>query len=178
MVSHSDGVVWFFFFFFQAEDGIRDYKVTGVQTCALPISHLRSQPGRSVLRVCEPFGQLDTVSSSLRKIPKAVNNYPDGTFRFITGKQSILDQRTETCASATRFHPQTSVQYQRKPFKEGRKPAFPGGVRAACEQPYSGVRSTAATDSHPLLIGAQAAAPNRCQLRPGLSRLLADRKST
>src|SRR2546426_7950582 len=28
------------FFFFQAEDGIRDYKVTGVQTCALPISPL------------------------------------------------------------------------------------------------------------------------------------------
>src|SRR5256885_8992886 len=28
----------FQFFFFQAEDGIRDYKVTGVQTCALPIS--------------------------------------------------------------------------------------------------------------------------------------------
>src|SRR5256885_2325531 len=26
-----------FSFFFQAEDGIRDYKVTGVQTCALPI---------------------------------------------------------------------------------------------------------------------------------------------
>src|SRR5215475_5463011 len=31
---------WFicFFFFFQAEDGIRDFHVTGVQTCALPIS--------------------------------------------------------------------------------------------------------------------------------------------
>src|SRR5437762_8730216 len=28
-----------FFFFFQAEDGIRDTSVTGVQTCALPISH-------------------------------------------------------------------------------------------------------------------------------------------
>src|SRR5688500_20282540 len=27
--------------FFQAEDGIRDYKVTGVQTCALPISDSR-----------------------------------------------------------------------------------------------------------------------------------------
>ena len=26
-----------FFFFFQAEDGIRDHCVTGVQTCALPI---------------------------------------------------------------------------------------------------------------------------------------------
>src|SRR2546427_995259 len=30
-----------FFFFFQAEDGIRDLTVTGVQTCALPISSLR-----------------------------------------------------------------------------------------------------------------------------------------
>src|SRR2546426_2773928 len=30
----------FYFFFFQAEDGIRDYKVTGVQTCALPICPL------------------------------------------------------------------------------------------------------------------------------------------
>src|SRR5256886_10167164 len=43
-------------FFFQAEDGIRDLTVTGVQTCALPISHdagersgvahARSPPGR------------------------------------------------------------------------------------------------------------------------------------
>src|SRR5437588_10915774 len=30
-----------FFFFFQAEDGIRDHCVTGVQTCALPISRSR-----------------------------------------------------------------------------------------------------------------------------------------
>src|SRR5438034_8842988 len=30
-------VVWFWYFFFQAEDGIRDHCVTGVQTCALPI---------------------------------------------------------------------------------------------------------------------------------------------
>src|SRR5574341_2658287 len=32
------------FFFFQAEDGIRDYLVTGVQTCALPISLLGTSP--------------------------------------------------------------------------------------------------------------------------------------
>src|SRR6266850_2368526 len=37
-----------FYFFFQAEDGIRDYKVTGVQTCALPISHRRSQKAHCV----------------------------------------------------------------------------------------------------------------------------------
>src|SRR3989454_4495804 len=33
-LSSEDG----YHVFFQAEDGIRDYKVTGVQTCALPIS--------------------------------------------------------------------------------------------------------------------------------------------
>src|SRR2546430_5716875 len=36
------------FFFFQAEDGIRDLTVTGVQTCALPISPDAAVPG--------PFG--------------------------------------------------------------------------------------------------------------------------
>src|SRR5256886_9616023 len=36
--------MFFFFFFFQAEDGIRDLTVTGVQTCALPISHWRWHP--------------------------------------------------------------------------------------------------------------------------------------
>src|SRR5690606_40255859 len=30
-------ILYFFVFFFQAEDGIRDFHVTGVQTCALPI---------------------------------------------------------------------------------------------------------------------------------------------
>src|SRR2546426_12602056 len=35
-----------FFFFFQAEDGIRDYKVTGVQTCALPICLVTPSPSR------------------------------------------------------------------------------------------------------------------------------------
>src|SRR5207245_4258922 len=33
--------LFFSFFFFQAEDGIRVATVTGVQTCALPISHAR-----------------------------------------------------------------------------------------------------------------------------------------
>src|SRR5690606_40916910 len=34
----------FLFFFFQAEDGIRDFHVTGVQTCALPISGQAFRP--------------------------------------------------------------------------------------------------------------------------------------
>src|SRR2546426_1638574 len=38
------------FFFFQAEDGIRDYKVTGVQTCALPISAHQVRPAARARR--------------------------------------------------------------------------------------------------------------------------------
>src|SRR5687767_7430678 len=38
ITSRSSLVMVIFFFFFQAEDGIRDKLVTGVQTCALPIS--------------------------------------------------------------------------------------------------------------------------------------------
>src|SRR5216683_5103708 len=48
--------IFFFFFFFQAEDGIRDLIVTGVQTCALPISASTLREGamiaRRILDVC------------------------------------------------------------------------------------------------------------------------------
>src|SRR5256885_1232250 len=44
-------------FFFQAEDGIRDYKVTGVQTCALPISG--PTPAGPYRTVDNEFGVLD-----------------------------------------------------------------------------------------------------------------------
>src|SRR2546426_10957187 len=53
MSSTSDLLSWLMmFFFFQAEDGIREYKVTGVQTCALPISGRLRAPraGRQELR--------------------------------------------------------------------------------------------------------------------------------
>src|SRR3989442_3521418 len=44
-------LVFSFFFFFQAEDGIRDADVTGVQTCALPICRRIPAPrGRAVGR--------------------------------------------------------------------------------------------------------------------------------
>src|SRR2546427_1533431 len=39
-----------FFFFFQAEDGIRDLTVTGVQTCALPISGKRRAARETLFR--------------------------------------------------------------------------------------------------------------------------------
>src|SRR2546427_10301046 len=51
-----------FFFFFQAEDGIRDLTVTGVQTCALPISVLME--ARAIQR---------TVRQSARKMRLVVD---------------------------------------------------------------------------------------------------------
>src|SRR5260370_23395903 len=50
---------FFIFFFFQAEDGIRDSSVTGVQTCALPISAAPiwlpdEAPGTDQARLQEP----------------------------------------------------------------------------------------------------------------------------
>src|SRR5690606_39635041 len=45
-------------FFFQAEDGIRDFHVTGVQTCALPISSQLERPVRS---------RAISIDSSIRK---------------------------------------------------------------------------------------------------------------
>src|SRR2546422_6089788 len=47
-------VLFFFFFFFQAEDGIRDVAVTGVQTCALPISKNAWQKYQPLLD-CQAF---------------------------------------------------------------------------------------------------------------------------
>src|SRR3989440_6729874 len=41
----------YFFFFFQAEDGIRDLIVTGVQTCALPIFKLSKSETDNTLKI-------------------------------------------------------------------------------------------------------------------------------
>src|SRR5256886_11801987 len=49
-----------YFFFFQAEDGIRDLTVTGVQTCALPIS------ARSLCLPCDDYSVCFAVGSSCR----------------------------------------------------------------------------------------------------------------
>src|SRR3712207_8042895 len=56
MFGYTSCVLYFVFFFFQAEDGIRDIGVTGVQTCALPIL-----PG--VVYVWTGFGSVDVPPS-------------------------------------------------------------------------------------------------------------------
>src|SRR3989454_1365840 len=65
-----------FFFFFQAEDGIRDYKVTGVQTCALPIcswdAFINARP---VLDVDEMVPEAER--RALEALPASVHLYGD-----------------------------------------------------------------------------------------------------
>src|SRR2546429_4269180 len=59
-----------FFFFFQAEDGIRDVAVTGVQTCALPIYLLTRRPGElAVPPVFVAFDWLWSRGRDLRGLP-------------------------------------------------------------------------------------------------------------
>src|SRR2546430_8171830 len=69
----------FFFFFFQAEDGIRDLTVTGVQTCALPISWWGSEGVGTVPHALIAAYGGDTVLAS-----KKFAELMDGNMRLIT----------------------------------------------------------------------------------------------
>src|SRR2546425_12904687 len=60
--------MFIFFFFFQAEDGIRDKLVTGVQTCALPICVRRREAGVDALVVVQ--GKSDLLQGILALQPR------------------------------------------------------------------------------------------------------------
>src|SRR2546429_7272732 len=55
---NASGEVARVIFFFQAEDGIRDVAVTGVQTCALPICKKRARPKHSVVYATQSIHKL------------------------------------------------------------------------------------------------------------------------
>src|SRR6266404_9829777 len=98
----------FCFFFFQAEDGIRDKLVTGVQTCALPICPgtvasltLPQQPGRSFSgTVARTAGAIDMTSRTLR-IEVDFDNR-DG--QILPGAYGLIDLAVPVS------HPRVSVQ--------------------------------------------------------------------
>src|SRR5690606_39551531 len=78
--SFAPIILYLRFFFFQAEDGIRDFHVTGVQTCALPISPSSppSSPPPSPSPPLSPFPVSGGVGSPpewlLLSPPQAVRN--------------------------------------------------------------------------------------------------------
>src|SRR5688572_107565 len=72
----------FFFFFFQAEDGIRDLTVTGVQTCALPISGATPVPiPNTAVKPCSADGTPPERARESRPSPASLGKTPD---RFTT----------------------------------------------------------------------------------------------
>src|SRR5437588_3481784 len=88
----SDVVVFFsycfvFFFFFQAEDGIRDHCVTGVQTCALPIS------GRSWSSSSREGYFLYETSPALSSMLRVPSRCSIGTVTRILGR-TLLPRRS------------------------------------------------------------------------------------
>src|SRR2546430_17485278 len=76
MIYVTDEVGFGFFFFFQAEDGIRDLTVTGVQTCALPISWVVVRSEFDSRQLSSPIRKaLRTLDSSL---PVYVDTWSQG----------------------------------------------------------------------------------------------------
>src|SRR5207249_6688964 len=69
-------------FFFQAEDGIRDRNVTGVQTCALPIFHVIKDLTRA-LQLSPCFDDMDKRSL----LARIVKSYP-AVQSLISGEQT------------------------------------------------------------------------------------------
>src|SRR5690625_7604989 len=67
-------------FFLQAEDGIRDGHVTGVQTCALPIFAKNT-------RICETFRLRRRMTSS--SAPKSPNTAPEAPIVAVTKRELI-----------------------------------------------------------------------------------------
>src|SRR6266853_4337243 len=81
--------VIYFFFFFQAEDGIRDLTVTGVQTCALPISRRALDAGFTEVEV--------VVSASDTHNRKNVNRSTEQSLDEIAVVIDEVHQRGAAC---------------------------------------------------------------------------------
>src|SRR5256885_9729816 len=97
------------FFFFQAEDGIRDYKVTGVQTCALPISYV---PARNTIFLSLALGWAETLGA--HDIVIGVNaldysGYPDCRPEFVAAFERVANLGTRAGVEGTRFRVHTPL---------------------------------------------------------------------
>src|SRR5690606_14532825 len=77
------------FFFFQAEDGIRDFHVTGVQTCALPIS--RGANGVVIITTKRGKAGKNNIGFSLSK---SYSNAPKKWKTLTAEQESILQNET------------------------------------------------------------------------------------
>src|SRR3712207_7191408 len=83
------------FFFFQAEDGIRDIGVTGVQTCALPISALRWKTTvRSSGVSIAPSASVGFSSSPLLMLPSSTDEPLGSAISMLRLSEKSTDRKS------------------------------------------------------------------------------------
>src|SRR2546430_13088299 len=94
-------IEYILFFFFQAEDGIRDLTVTGVQTCALPIS--LEQPAAG-LPDCEPAGLPPPSRTPRERCAPPTAHCDSCSFRKLpsSGRECARRGRASKCRNTTR----------------------------------------------------------------------------
>src|SRR5256885_5146304 len=83
-------------FFFQAEDGIRDYKVTGVQTCALPIytDTVKSQQDKVIKqKIHQSYENIPTGYLGLMLFKRLVAKYPETLEDVVRGPARSEERR-------------------------------------------------------------------------------------
>src|SRR5699024_5582344 len=84
-----------FYFFFQAEDGIRDRNVTGVQTCALPISKLQA----NLLNLQAYKPQRAAAQTALTKANQKLTDDKKKAEELTSALQSLAETRKERQAT-------------------------------------------------------------------------------
>src|SRR6266496_5305245 len=120
-----------FFFFFQAEDGIRDLYVTGVQTCALPISRL---PTRRIAlapasQVCVEIAVRREINIDRRSAVPIGRDLQDGgaadpsvgeEHLFLEGLLTAFGRRNDFAGNSGQTAPPFAVQFAKDERDERR----------------------------------------------------------
>src|SRR5215213_10611443 len=79
------------FFFFQAEDGIRDWSVTGVQTCALPILAMELKTGAVKVLAAKPAYDPNTGDCGANRNVATQDRFPPGSTMKVVTAAAALD---------------------------------------------------------------------------------------
>src|SRR6266567_7373795 len=79
------------FFFFQAEDGIRDLTVTGVQTCALPICEVAAKGG-DPRTIAESLGVIQVADTNVIEgwVTDVLADHPSEVERYKKGETKLM----------------------------------------------------------------------------------------
>src|SRR2546430_13348808 len=95
------------FFFFQAEDGIRDLTVTGVQTCALPISVV-GEPAEDVGELREVADWRRDANRSFHRVADERGRGRSHAFDRANAGRRLLDEKDRKSTRLNSSHSQIS----------------------------------------------------------------------